>query len=249
MDPKAMDPYGTALQAWFEGNTNAELLVRRDDGLEERLPISHFFRRPSSFTLIEQAAIKCCFGRVLDAGAGTGLHAVFLQQQGLRVTAIDVSPQAVQIMTKSGVEDARCVDIFDFDGGAFDTLLMMGHGIGIVETIAGLDRFLKHALRLVSAQGQILLDSVDIRATQNPQHLAYQQANRDAGRYFGEIRMQFEFGKCTGPYCGWLHIDCGTLKERAAIAGWSCEAVLQQGDGSYLARLRKQGFSGRRGLS
>jgi len=58
---------------------------------------------------------------------------------------------------------------------------------------AVLERFLAHAHRLLRSDGQLLLDSVDVRVTSDPLHLAYQEANRVAGRYIGEIRLQFEF--------------------------------------------------------
>jgi hypothetical protein len=54
---------------------------------------------------------------------------------------------------------------------------MMGHGIGMVETLAGLDRFLAHARGWLSGDGQILLDSQDVRVTDDPKNLAYQGAN------------------------------------------------------------------------
>lgn len=240
MDPKAMDPFGTALLAYFEGDTAAELIIRRDDGQEIPLPVGHFFRDPSGFTPIENAAMDRCLGHVLDVGAGTGLHSLVLQQRGLPVTAIDISPHAVNIMKRRGLTDVQCADIFEFQGGRFDTLLMMGHGIGMVETIAGLDRFLAHAQELLSDDGQVLLDSLDVRNTDDPGNLAYHQANRQAGRYSGEIRLQSEFRGDKGLYCGWLQVDPETLKEHAKSAGWRCEVVLQEESGDHLTRLDKQ---------
>ena len=40
---------------------------------------------------------------------------------------------------------------------------MMGHGIGMVETIAGLDRFLEQTRGFMSETGHVLLDSLDVR--------------------------------------------------------------------------------------
>ena len=237
MNQKAMEPYGAALLAYFQGDTGTRLLVRRDDGQEVPLPVSHFFREPSQFTPIETAAIERCAGHVLDAGAGTGLHSLVLQQKGLRVTAIDLIHAAVGIMIRRGVKDARCVDLFDYEDKDFDTILMMGHGIGLVETIAGLDRFLTHAHKLLSKEGRVLLDSLDVRVTTDPSNLAYHRSNQQAGRYFGEIRLQFEFQGYAGPYCGWLHIDAAILKEHAANAGWKCEVIIEEENGNYLAQL------------
>ncbi|MBN1997557.1 methyltransferase domain-containing protein [candidate division KSB1 bacterium] len=174
----------------------------------------------------------------MDVGAGTGLHSKVLRQKGLHVTAIDINPQAVDIMRQEGLTNVFYADIFEFQGGPFDTLLMMGHGIGVVETIAGLGRFLKIAPKLLSADGQVLLDSLDVRVTENPGDLAYHDANRKAGRYIGEIRMQFEFQDKKGPYCGWLHVDAETLMAHAQPAGWECEVVRQEENGNYLACLK-----------
>jgi hypothetical protein len=49
--------------------------------------------------------------------------------------------------------------------------------------------------------------------------------------------MQIEFAGVRGPFCGWLHVDRQTLAEHAARAGWTCETVLEQESGDYLARL------------
>ena len=32
MDPQALQPFGAALRAYFEGDTGAELILHRDDG-------------------------------------------------------------------------------------------------------------------------------------------------------------------------------------------------------------------------
>jgi len=237
MNPKAMEPHGAALLAYFKGEASAELVLRREDGLEGRLPVSRFFRPPAAFTPLEVMALSHCRGCVLDAGAGTGLHSLALQARGLRVTAIDVSPQAVEILAKRGVEDVHCSDVFEFHGGPFDTILLLGHGIGLVESLGGLNRFLAHARGLVSENGQVLLDSLDVRATTDPRNLEYQESRRRAGQYPGEIRLQFEFQGKRGPCCGWLHVDPETLREHAARSGWTCDVLLDGGAGEYLARL------------
>jgi SAM-dependent methyltransferase len=237
MDPHAMIPHGLALLAYFRGEASAQLVIRRDDGVEAALPVSHFFRPPAEFSPIEVAALEHCRGHVLDIGAGTGLHSLALLSQGRAVTAIDISPQAVEIMARRGVPDVHCADIFDFQEGPFDTLLMLGHSIGIVEDLQGLSRFLAHARRLTRAGGDLLLDSRDVRQTDDPRHQAYHEANRRAGRYVGEIRLQLEYAGQTGPYCGWLHVDPETLRKQGELAGWQCETILELASGDYLAGL------------
>jgi SAM-dependent methyltransferase len=239
MNPKSMEPFGMALLAYFEGNSNAELTMRRDDGKEGTIPARLFFRELPDFSIIEKTSTDLCKGHVLDIGAGAGSQSIVLHRMGLPVTALDISSQAVAVAKQRGLDDVYCADIFEFQDGPFDTLLMMGHGIGMVETIAGLDRFLGLAHRLLSANGQLLLDSLDVRITEDPDNLAYHEANRKAGRYIGEIRIQAEFQDQRGPYCGWLQVDADTLKEHAELAGWQCQIVHREGNGDYLARLTR----------
>lgn len=240
MNPQALDPFGTALLVFVEGDTTAELIMHRDDGQRSTLPVGYFFRTPAEFTTIDHAAMVCCLGNVLDAGAGAGIHSSFLQQQGHRVTSIDISAHAAMIMKRRGLPDVRCENIFEFQDARFDTLLMLGHGVGIVESIDGLDRFLGHAHELLTEHGKLLVDSMDVRMTDKPADLAYHEANRRAGRYIGEIRMQFEFRGEIGPRCGWPHVDAETLKAHAEAAGWQCGIVHQEQDGEYLSRLESR---------
>ncbi len=237
MDCAAMDPYGRALLDFFNGDTAATVAVRRDDGLTGPMPAGIFFRTEADFSPIERSALDLCHGLILDIGAGAGCHSLALQKRGMHVRAIDISPQLIDIMSKRGVMDTRCVNAFEFREGRFDTLLLMLHGIGMMETLSGLDRFLLHAHDLITPGGKIVFDSLDVRRTDDPRNLAYHEANRKAGRYFGEIRMRFEYRGDMGPYFGWLHVDPETLAEQATKADWECRVVLQQEDGNYLAQL------------
>jgi hypothetical protein len=145
--------------------------------------------------------------------------------------------------TETGTRPSRFVamiDVFDVKSArpqVFDTLLLMMHGIGMVETLAGLDRFLQHARGLLSPDGRIVCDSLDVRVSTDPVHTAYHETNRQAGRYVGEIRMSFEYKGHTGPLCGWLHVDAETLSRHARQAGWDCRVVHREESGSYLAQL------------
>lgn len=239
MNPAAMVPFGKSLQAYFEGDTTAELIIRRNDGRESPLPVGVFFREPAAFSAIETAAVERCRGRILDVGAGTGMHSLALAERGLTVTSIDINPIAVDIMKRRGLTNASCADIFDYDAGPFDTLLLLGHGIGMVESLAGLDRFLSRARDLLADNGQVLLDSLNVAVTHDPEHLAYQESNRRTGRYIGEIRMHFEFRAEKGPDCGWLQVDEQTLEAHAATAGWQCTIVRREVTGDFLGRITR----------
>jgi SAM-dependent methyltransferase len=239
VNQRALAPFGAALQGYHTGDSEAVLVIRRDDGFEDPIPVEHFFRPPAEFSKIELHALELCWGRVLDIGAGSGLHSLYLQSAGLEVTALDIDPSAVRVMSDRGVRELRLIDFGEFVGGPYDSLLLLGHGIGMVEDLEGLDRFLSHIPTITSPDAQILVHSRDVRMTEGPSHLGYHERNRQLGRYAGEIRLQFEYQGVAGPFCGWLHVDPLTLEARARPAGWNSEVALEGKSGEYLAVLRR----------
>lgn len=232
-------PHGRALLDFYNGETAAAVVTHADDGETEVVPIRVFFRGPSEFSALEEAALDLCRGRVLDAGAGAGCHSLALQEQGLPVCAIDIAPEAVEVMQRRGVKDARCADIFRFRDGPFDTLLLMMNGIGVVEDLAGLDRFLADAHELLAPEGQILLDSYDPNWTEESEEAPSREAADPSERYIGEMRFRLEYKGKKGPPLAWLFLDSKLLAERAMKAGWSCEVIWQEEEGHYLARLTR----------
>jgi SAM-dependent methyltransferase len=222
-------PHGAALRDFLAGRLDAEVIVRDEDGEEERTPASVFFRGPEEFSVLDQVALDLCRGRVLDVGAGAGCHSLVLQDRGLTVTALDVAPEAVEVMWRRGVQDARCGDVFGFAGERFDTLLVLMNGIGLVGTLQNLDRFLRDVPRLLSAGGQILLDSFD----PGPPDPAR------PGAYAGEMRFQLEYDSVRGAFYEFVFLDFETLRGHAEAYGWRAESIWQEDEGHYLARLTR----------
>jgi hypothetical protein len=109
-----------------------------------------------------------------------------------------------------------------------------------VETLDGLAGFLLDIRRLVKPGGRILLNSLDVSKTHDPQNLSYQEANRRAGKYIGEIKLYMEYRGVTGPELVLLHVDSVTMVAHAVRAGWTCRVLLQEKDGHYAAVLERQ---------
>ncbi|MGE5558828.1 MAG: class I SAM-dependent methyltransferase [Bacillota bacterium] len=237
MSEQAMKPHGLALLDYYNGDTSATVTIIREDGKKVELPAQVFFNDSPNFSKIEQIAIELCFGNILDIGAGSGRHSLALQNKGLNVFAIDIAPEAVDIMKKNGIKNVECIDIYEFKGHKFDTLLMLMHGIGMTENLAGLNRFLNHAHSLINPNGSLIFDSLDVRCTDNSDDLAYQERNKALNRYFGEIHMQFEYKGVKGEPCIWLHIDPETLINESLKAGWICKILYKEPWGDYLAKL------------
>ena len=152
-------PQGRALVAAWEQLSRgrradvAPLEVHDADGPGEPVSPTTFFREPDAFEDWERALLDACTGRVLDVGAGAGAHALCLQRRGHAVTALDVDPDCVRVMTARGVVDARCGTLADMDDGPFDTLLFAMHGIGLAGDLPGLHWLLAECWRLLAPGG------------------------------------------------------------------------------------------------
>ncbi|MFW6224194.1 MAG: methyltransferase domain-containing protein, partial [Bacteroidota bacterium] len=89
------DIFGIAFLDYLKGEHNADILVNTDIAEDEKLPVRYFFRGFDEMPEWEQLVLRKCLGRTLDVGAGAGSHALYLQQQGIEITALDISPGSV----------------------------------------------------------------------------------------------------------------------------------------------------------
>lgn len=230
----AYDPHGAALLDFHRGNRAATLICHQD-GVRDDVPASFWFR--DELDPLERLALDLCRGRVLDVGAGTGLHALELQRRGSDVTAIDLAPACIEIMRARGVKEAVAADLYAFEGGPFDTIICLCNGLDKVGTLADLPRFLQRMRALLAADGQLIADSFDLRVGASAEAAREMARKQAAGRYFGEMDLVFEYKGERGAAFTVLQVDSETLGRLASEHGWSCEVVSRRG-GHYLARLR-----------
>jgi SAM-dependent methyltransferase len=110
MNPKAMKPFGKALPAYLEGDSEAEVALRRDDGKATAIPVAQFVGDEPNSTEIETTVTKLCEGRVLDVGAGAGSLRTGLRRKGHLVNALDIGPEAVEVARRRSVNEVGCAD-------------------------------------------------------------------------------------------------------------------------------------------
>jgi SAM-dependent methyltransferase len=238
MHTPPLAPYAAALRAFFEGDKYAALLLRSSLGERDEIPAAVFFRTEDMFFPFEEVALNLCRGRILDAGAGTGVHSLALQQRGLDPVSIDILPEAVEIMRERGIASAELADMFELEAEPFDTVLMLMNGIGPVQTLEGLDRFLKRAPSLLTPGGQILVDSAEARTQGDPPDPAIVDWPALNLAYPGESWIQLEYKGIRGDLFRELYVDERTLRERAEKAGWRFDMVYWEG-GTFVARLTR----------
>ena len=232
------DPLGQALLAYQRGHHSATLTVHSNVAGEEPLPAAYFFRSVGEMPELERTALDECRGHVLDLGAGAGCHALELQQRGFRVTAVDISPGAVQVMRERGVQHVAHHNIFDHDlarGDNYDTILMLMNGIGLTGTLGGLEQFLARARQLLAPGGQILATSSDISYLYEDEEGAL--VFNLNGPYYGEVEYTMQYGSETGPPFHWVFADPSLLQDYAEAAGYRVEFLEEDDQQQYLVRL------------
>jgi SAM-dependent methyltransferase len=223
------DVLGQAIADHYHNNAAGKLWINNKYGPKEDMPVATYFRTEEDMPDIEWMALEQCRGAVLDIGGGAGSHALLLQEQGVDVTALDISPLCVAVMQERGVRKVIKGDIFLFDQPKFDTLLLLMNGIGLSGTIEGLKSLLQHLKTLLNRGGQILFDSSDV---------AYlYEGNLPKQGYYGEIAYQYSYKQLKTEWFNWLYIDEHTLQQLAVEAGYHMEVLIDDGFGQYLTRL------------
>lgn len=99
---------------------------------------------------------------VLDLGCGAGRAALWLQERGVEVTAVDSSPGAVEVCRRRGILDARLGDLADppSDQQWAAVLLLCGN-LGLGGSWEGNRRLLSRLSQVTRPDALLIADSVN----------------------------------------------------------------------------------------
>ncbi len=231
---KNKDPLGTMILDYLNGHKNVFVDVESSTLDMWKMSGHVMFRAFGAMNQIERKALSLCRGSILDIGAGSGCHSLYLQGKGRAVTALDISPGCVEVMHKRKIQSVVHDTFFSIKNKTYQTLLMLMNGLGICGSLDGLNLFLQSAGTILKTGGQILADSTDLSILYGP----------DIGRagnegYYGETRFFMTYKNITGDPFEWLYIDFETLQTYARFHGFACENILTDNTGKYLARLTR----------
>ena len=231
------DPMGAAIADYFAKGKSAKLRVLSSQFEEDEIPTEQLFRTYDEMPELEQEALKLASGRILDCGAGSGCHALALQEMGKDVEAIDISPLSVEVMKKRGVKEAYCVNLFDENYlQKFDTILMLMNGSGIIGKLENMGAFFTKMKQLLNPGGCIYMDSSDLRYLFEDEDGSF-LIDLAAG-YYGEIDFRMQYKQIKGEPFDWLYVDFQTLSYYANENGFKAEMVKEGEHYDYLACLK-----------
>ena len=235
--PPHKDPMGAAIADYFAKGRAARLRVFSSQFEEDEIPAEQLFRTFDEMPPLEQKALELAQGKILDCGAGSGCHALALQDMGKDVEAIDISSLSVDVMQKRGVKHAFQINLFDENYlKKFDTILMLMNGSGIIGKLENMGTFFTKMKQLLNPGGCIYMDSSDLRYLFEDEDGSFLVDL--AGGYYGEIDFRMQYKQVKGEPFDWLYVDFQTLSYYATENGFKAELVMEGEHYDYLACLK-----------
>lgn len=225
------DLHGQAILDYYKGQEDVSLWIHNNYDEPEEMPVEVFFRDEMDFSVLENLALIECKGKVLDLGAGAGALSLVLQNRAFDVTALENSPGCVQVMQQSGVQKCVMADLTGHQA-TYDTVLAMMNGIGLAGTLDKVPAFLRKCMSLLEDDGQLLIDSSDIR-------YLYEDGITPPAAYHGEVRYQYEYKGHKGDWFDWVYVDASTLLATITQTGLQGEILHTDETGQFLCCVTK----------
>ncbi len=228
------DLFGKALLDYQNGNYTEDIITSTSISEDDVLPLPYLFRSYNEMPKLEQKALDLAQGKTLDVGCGAGSHSLFLQEKGLNVKAIDISKGAIEVCKKRSLINVEVKNVLD-ETETFDTILLLMNGTGVFEDLNSTPKYLQHLKQLLKPNGQILIDSSDIKYMYEDDNGGFwYDANSN---YYGELDYFISYKGETETSFKMLYLDFETLNSACISVGLQCELILEGEHYDYLAKL------------
>ena len=233
------DLFGKAMLDFATNNSPENIITETNISEADEMEVSYLFRSFKEMPKLEQKALQLAKGSILDVGCGAGSHALYLQEKGFNVFAIDISPYAIETCKLRGVKRAKQQNILELSTTEkFDTIYLLMNGTGIFGKLKNIDEYLKKLTLLLNENGQILIDSSDI--------IYMFDEDEDGGKwipiqgdYYGELTFKVTYKGEQQDTFDWLYLDYNTLQNACLAQNLKCTLITEGDHFDYLARITK----------
>jgi len=217
-------------------------IIERDDGLINGAPADHYLAEPVEWQPHDHRALRLVRGAVLDIGAGAGRTAIELQRRGMAVTGLDTSPGAIEVARRRGLRDTvlNTVDSYARSAARYDTFLLLGNNLGLIEGPERAADFLAALAELARPGARIIAQGTDPYGTTDPVHVAYHQRNRERGRLGGQLRLRLRYRLVATEWFDYLNCSVEELEGLLAGTRWRLKSVDAEDRPYYLAVMELQ---------
>ncbi|MGW4497680.1 class I SAM-dependent methyltransferase [Micromonospora sp. NPDC004336] len=218
-------------------------IIERDDGLVNGAPAAHYLDGPADWQPYDRRAVDRVEGATLDVGVGAGRVALLLQERGVPVTGLDTSAGALAVCRRRGVRDLvhGTVDAHVADGRRYDTFLLLGNNVGLLEGRERAPALLAALAALARPGARVIAQGTDPYGTRDPLHTGYHERNRRRGRLGGQLRLRLRYRELGTEWFDYLVCSPDELAELVRGTAWRLTDVDDRDAPYYLATLRLAG--------
>ncbi|WP_163340358.1 bifunctional 2-polyprenyl-6-hydroxyphenol methylase/3-demethylubiquinol 3-O-methyltransferase UbiG [Desulfopila sp. IMCC35008] len=231
-DPRK-DPLGAMMLDYLKGNQQAFVEVESSTLEMWEMPGKTMFRSYAEMDELERQALALCRGRILDVGAGSGCHSLYLQQQGLDVDALDISPGCIRVMELQQVKNIVHQNLFSLSEKKYDTILMLMNGLGICGSLDGCNLFLQFVKIILEDGGQVIAESTVLEVP-DEEALDFEE---EEDEYQGQTEFVMRYGDIVSDSFDWIYLDFATLETLVTFNGLECELLATDTAGKYLVQI------------
>ncbi|GGN46593.1 class I SAM-dependent methyltransferase [Streptomyces fuscichromogenes] len=205
-------------------------ICERDDGYISGYDAVGFFAGPGDWPELDRWAFTRFRGRVLDIGVGAGRFAVPFQDGGGEIVGLDVSADTLDVCRRRGLRETFLGTVDDVPQSTrFDTFLLLGRNLGLLESRDRGPRLLSTLARLARPGARIVGTGMDPYLLDGAQHTEYLAQNRRRGRMSGQMRLRLRHRLLVTDWFDYLFTSLPELESLAEGTGWQVAEVERHG--------------------
>ncbi|MCH2199551.1 MAG: class I SAM-dependent methyltransferase [Flavobacteriales bacterium] len=242
LNEQKVDLFGQSFLEFLSQGKSEAISVKIDGEEQDPLDPGYFFRSPEQMPQLELIALDLCEGTVLDVGAAAGCHSLALQQNGLNVSALEISQGGCKVMKERGLKEVIHADFFSHKGSKIDTILLLMNGFGMGHNVEGTIRMLQHAKTLMKPGAQILGDTSDISYLKDVPENYDEEIKKEKpsplllNNYYGNVHFELEWKELRSNF-DWIYPDPDLLQYCSHKAGLAFDLIAEGPHYDYLVRL------------
>jgi hypothetical protein len=155
----------------------------------------------------------------------------------MAVTGLDTSAGAIAVARRRGLRDTvlNTVDSYASASARYDTFLLLGNNLGLLESAQRAPVLLEAMARLANPGARILAQGTDPYGTTDPVHVGYHRRNRERGRLGGQLRLRLRYRRLATEWFDYLNCSPAELETLLRGSRWRLRSIDDTDHPYYLA--------------
>jgi len=165
-----------------------------------------YFEPFEEWTTIQKQLSEDIEGVILDIGCGGGKHALYFQEKGFEIYAMDNSPKAIETCKLRGIRNTIVCDVEHFNmldkSFRFDNVLFLGNNLGLLQNRDFFVYFLEVIEGYTNENSNLYLESMNPygEGFLDEDTVEYVNQNLLQKRLGGQMHVRVRYKKCVTPW-------------------------------------------------